>query len=235
MNVLFWDVDQTLVYTGHAGFMAIERTLTELMGPDAPLPQFDAGGRTDNFICREILRHATRREPTWDEMHAFSRHYEKTLLACMQEMRGEVLPYVKELLAYFSGFPNYDQLLLTGNSREGARLKLTHYGIADYFDFENSSFAEDNFDRLDVALRAKSLAAAKWGDRLERIYVIGDTEHDIRCGKEIGAYTVAVATGSRTAEMLREYEPWRLLPQLCPAEEFHALLLEAERKEEYTG
>ena len=34
MNVLFWDIDQTLVYTGHAGFLAIEHTLTDGTGCD---------------------------------------------------------------------------------------------------------------------------------------------------------------------------------------------------------
>lgn len=228
MNVLFWDIDQTLVYTGHAGFLAIEHTLTEMMGPDATLPRFDAGGRTDNFICREILRHAMQKEPTLADVHQFSRQYEETLLYYMQETKGKILPYVKELLAYFSGMPDYDQLLLTGNSRRGAELKLTHYGLASYFDFDYSGFAGDDFNRIDVARRAGALARSKWGAELEKIFIIGDTEHDIQCGKKIGAYTIAVATGSRSLETLQGYEPWRALPELIPADAFQQLLDEAD-------
>ncbi len=230
MNVLFWDIDQTLVMTGHAGFLAIAQTLSELMGPEAPFPRFDAGGRTDNYICREILRHATGKEPTMDEIHGFCRRYEKVLLACMQETKGYILPNVKELLAYFDTHPDFDQLLLTGNSRDGAELKLGHYGLAKYFDFDYSAFAEDSFDRHDVAARAKELAEAKWGDRLERIFIIGDTEHDIRCGKGIGAYTIAVATGTRTQAELEEYEPWCALRELPPVEEFYSILAEVTEK-----
>ena len=196
MNVLFWDIDQTLVYTGHAGFLAIEHTLTEMMGPDATLPRFDAGGRTDNFICREILRHALQKEPTLDDVHQFSR-----------------------------------QLLLTGNSRRGAELKLTHYGLASYFDFDYSGFAGDDFNRIDVARRAGALARSKWGAELEKIFIIGDTEHDIQCGKKIGAYTIAVATGSRSLEKLQGYEPWRALPELIPADAFQQVLDEADTEE----
>lgn len=118
----------------------------------------------------------------------------------------------------------YDQLLLTGNSRIGANLKLSYYGLAKYFDFTYSAFAEHDFDRIDVAARARRLAEEKWGDRLERIFIIGDTEHDIRCGKAVGAYTVAVATGTRTMQELAAHEPWQVLPQLPPPEELTALL-----------
>lgn len=230
MNVLFWDIDQTLVMTGHAGFLAIAETLSELMGTDAPLPTFDAGGRTDNFICREILRHAYGKEPTMAEIQDFCRHYERVLLHCMQETRGYVLPNVESSLRYFDALAGYDQLLLTGNSRDGARLKLGHYDLARYFDFDYSAFAEESFDRREVAERALALAKAKWGDALERIFVIGDTEHDIRCGKQIGAYTIAVATGTRSPEELAKYKPWRLFKELPPAAKLGEMIAAKCRK-----
>ena len=37
--------------------------------------------------------------------------------------------------------------------------------------------------------------------------IIGDTEHDIACGRAIRARTVAVATGSRSREKLAESKP----------------------------
>lgn len=36
----------------------------------------------------------------------------------------------------------------------------------------------------------------------EKCYVIGDTPHDIRCGKAIGARVVAVASGGYSVEAL---------------------------------
>ena len=224
MNVLFWDIDQTLVMTGHAGFMAIAQTLAEIAGEDAPLPKFDAGGRTDNYICREILVQATGREPSMDEIQRFSRWYEEVLLGCMQQIDGYVLPHVRDNLAAFADRDDYDQLLLTGNSRIGASLKLSYYGLAKYFDFSHSAFVEYDFDRIDVAVRARRLAEEKWGERLERIFIIGDTEHDIRCGKSVGAYTVAVATGTRSVAELKAHAPWQVLAQLAPPAEMMALL-----------
>lgn len=234
MNVIFWDVDQTLVMTGHAGFMAIATTLSELMGPEAPLPEIDASGRTDNFICREILRYACQKEPTMDEIQTFCRHYEHVLLACMQETGGYVLPNVESCLRELAAVPEIDQLLLTGNSRQGARLKLSHYGLASYFDFDHSAFAEMSFDREDVADRARLMAQKKWGDELERIFIIGDTEHDIRCGKRIGGYTISVATGSRPMAKLLSYDPWRCFPTLPPATTLKEIILTEVQKERGT-
>jgi phosphoglycolate phosphatase-like HAD superfamily hydrolase len=54
----------------------------------------------------------------------------------------------------------------------------------------------------------------------ERVYVIGDTPHDVACGKAIGARVVAVATGGYSLEQLQTTEPWWLLPSLPEPEVF---------------
>ena len=53
--------------------------------------------------------------------------------------------------------------------------------------------------------------------------MIGDTPHDVRCGKAIGARTVAVATGPY-AEELRAADPWLLLEQLPEPDAFCSAL-----------
>jgi phosphoglycolate phosphatase-like HAD superfamily hydrolase len=97
--------------------------------------------------------------------------------------------------------------LLTGNIREGARRKLSAFGLWDRFAL--GGFADDNEDRNLIAVTA----AVKGGEYLERklagpeIVVIGDTPKDVACGKHIGARTLAVATGGATLEALRACEP----------------------------
>ena len=50
--------------------------------------------------------------------------------------------------------------------------------------------------------------AGSWrGIPCERIYVLGDTPHDIACGRAIGARTVAVATGIVSKEELAAHRP----------------------------
>jgi phosphoglycolate phosphatase-like HAD superfamily hydrolase len=54
--------------------------------------------------------------------------------------------------------------------------------------------------------------------------VIGDTPHDVRCGRAAGVRTLAVATGGYGVEELARQEPWLVLPELPPADEFLRLL-----------
>ena len=97
--------------------------------------------------------------------------------------------------------------LLTGNLRRGAQLKLAHYGIWDFFEF--GAFADDHHDRnyLGPFAQERARAAHSVEFAAANIDVIGDTPHDIACGKAIGARTIAVATGSFSREKLSKHEP----------------------------
>ena len=57
-----------------------------------------------------------------------------------------------------------------------------------------------------------------------QVDVIGDTGHDIACGKALGARTIAVATGSWPRERLAEYAPDFLFNDLSNMDETIAAL-----------
>jgi phosphoglycolate phosphatase-like HAD superfamily hydrolase len=133
-----------------------------------------------------------------------------------------VLDNVREILEHVRGRSDVRSYLLTGNTRAGARAKLTYYGLSEFF--SDGAFAEDVGARADIAVRALELArrAGPVGD--ETIFVIGDTPHDIECAKPIGAKTIAVATGGYSVEELRPHGPWRLFDRLPPPAEFVRLI-----------
>jgi len=116
---------------------------------------------------------------------------------------------------------------LTGNSRRGARAKLAHYGLLEFF--QGGGFSERDEDRSAIARAAlEDARLAGVSAPSNRIYVIGDTPHDVACAAAIGARTVAVATGRHSAQQLGALSPWRVLVQLPPAQEFLAMLRQAE-------
>ena len=97
--------------------------------------------------------------------------------------------------------------LLTGNIREGARIKLQHYHLWERFSF--GAFADDHEDRDQIAAVARQRGGEQLGRALrgEEILVIGDTPFDIRCARAIQARALAVATGSFTVEDLSRHAP----------------------------
>jgi phosphoglycolate phosphatase len=90
--------------------------------------------------------------------------------------------------------------------------------------FPDGAFAEDTGDRGSIARRALSLAKLKGDVDEERMFVIGDTPHDVECARAIDARTIAVATGGYTFEELEAHEPWCVLPELPSVDEFMKLI-----------
>ena len=139
-----------------------------------------------------------------------------------------MLPNVRENLEALSARDDVVNMLLTGNVAAGAEAKLRHYGLWEFFG-AGGAFSVEGSDRPSIARRARELAAehsgnGAWPDP-ERMVVIGDTPHDISCGKTIGARTLAVATGPTygLAE-LRGCEPWRAVAELPPPPELEQLI-----------
>jgi phosphoglycolate phosphatase-like HAD superfamily hydrolase len=97
--------------------------------------------------------------------------------------------------------------LLTGNLERGAKLKLEHYNLWHFFAF--GAFADDHHDRNELGSFSLARALESTGINFPaaQVDVIGDTGHDVACGKAFGARTVAVATGSWTHEQLAEQRP----------------------------
>ena len=58
----------------------------------------------------------------------------------------------------------------------------------------------------------------------DEIYVIGDTPNDVRCGKAIGARTIAIASGRFSFEELVRCVPWWAMEKLAEPKEFLAMI-----------
>lgn len=209
MNLLYWDIDGTLIKTSRAGLYAISEAAETLWGQAVNFDSIPTAGMTDNFICREVIKSITGREPANEEVANLCRYYETLLLEHLRSRVGIILPSVREILAALKECDDCRLLLLTGNSKKGAEIKLEHFGIADYFDFSRSAFAAEHYRRGDIARSALSAAQSNWGSlEQHNLIVIGDTPHDIDCGKSIGAYTVGIATGAYTTAQLEDCQPW---------------------------
>jgi phosphoglycolate phosphatase-like HAD superfamily hydrolase len=217
-RLLLWDIDGTLISTGAAGHRAIEKATAQRFGETGDLDGVEIAGRTDTGIAHQIL--AKYGEPiTGESTRAFLEIYLELLAQELPLSQGQVLPGVLELLKRAESRPDTVLGLLTGNLRRGARLKLEHYHLWHFFAF--GAFADDHHDRNELGTFALTRAHQKTGQRFlpEQADVIGDTGHDIACGKAFGARTIAVATGSWPCEKLAKSAPDFLFEDLSNVDE----------------
>jgi len=224
MTVLFWDIDGTLLTTGKAGVPAWEQAVREVIGHDFQLSSFRVAGLTDFQIAVRTFE-MLGVDAGEETLQRMVRRYEELLPTALPQKQGRVLPNVREILDLLERRTDVRSYLLTGNTRGGARAKLTHYDLFRYF--SDGAFAEDASERAVIAARALDLARRAGPVADEAIFVVGDTPHDIHCANAIGARTVAVATGGYSLDELESHRPWRAFAELPPADEFIRLIDDA--------
>jgi len=209
-HVILFDIDGTLLSTGGAGQRAMERALHAAFGLEDRAYEVPAAGRTDRAITYDLFQfHGIADEP--DNRATFWHAYLQQLPGTLAELNGRVLPGIVDVLDVLARRTDTALGLLTGNLRDGAALKLRHYGLDHHFQF--GGYGDQHFDRDDVA-RLALAEACRHLDRTvspDSISVVGDTPSDIRCARAIGARAVAVATGIFSREELLKASPDCLL------------------------
>ena len=222
-TLLLWDIDGTLIASGGAGMLALQRGLRDGLGLDGSLDDIEFAGRTDRWIARRIFEKFSVPH-TEENFTRLIDGYIANLPPTLANPRARVLPGVRDLLANAAARADVAQGLLTGNLRRGAQATLSHHGLWEFFPF--GGFADDAEPRNDIAPHA--LRRAQEHTRVafspDRVWVIGDTPHDIECGKSIGARTLAVATGSHTREQLAAHAPDAVFPDLADTIAFWKLI-----------
>lgn len=205
-TLVLWDIDGTLILSGGAGERALVTALHSLFGIRGSIEDIELAGRTDGWIARKVL--AKFSVP--DTAPNVSRYLEGYLNALPHELansQARVLPGVPELVAALARRGDVAQGLLTGNLKRGAEIKLSHHRLWTHFAF--GAFADDSETRNELGphavRRANHHHAVSF--QADRIFVVGDTPHDITCGQIIGARTIGVATGRYTVEQLKQCRP----------------------------
>ena len=213
-HLLLWDIDGTLIASGGAGMRALQVALRDEFGVEGSLADIDFAGRTDTWIIREVFRKFSL--PATPEN--FARYFDGYVAALPAELinpNARVLPGVREILRAAAAHGGIAQGLLTGNMRRGAQVKLAHHGLWEHFEF--GAFADDSEYRNDLGPHAVRRALERHGVNFaaDDVWVIGDTPHDIACGKIIGARTLAVGTGGATLDQLRAHAPTAVMENLA--------------------
>jgi phosphoglycolate phosphatase len=221
-TLLLWDIDGTLLGSGGAGVRAFDQALADEFGVRGSLAHLAWAGRTDGWIAGRVLEEYGLPATAANVARLIDAYLAR--LPPELDRTGAVLPGVIDILEAACDHPMIVQGLLTGNVERGARVKLGHFGLWDYFPF--GAFADDSLDRNELGPHALRRAEVHAGGPVapDRVWIIGDTAHDIACARAIGARAMAVTTGYGTRESLLAAGPDHLLDSLAPAEAFWAAL-----------
>ena len=224
MKLLLWDIDGTLLASGGAGVRALEQAVSTefLRGDPADLSTIDWAGRTDRWIAEAIFAkygvdhtpaHVTRLLDTYIG-----------LLPAYLDRYSAVLPGIVEILESAAARDDVHQGLLTGNLEGATKTKLGHFDLWRYF--AARAFADDSALRNDLGPHALRRATAHTGVTFDpaNVWIIGDTPHDIACGKVIGARTLAVATGHHPTAELTKHSPDAMLEDLADPARFWSVI-----------
>lgn len=224
-KLLLFDIDGTLIDTEGAGLESLSEGLFEAFPEFAGMafPPLDLGGATDGSVVAYLFESfgiEDHEEHRSQFFCAYSSALERKLSHFEEEGKGRLLSGVSSLLEelaeeHFS----YLLALLTGNTSEGANLKLRHYGIDHHFSF--GAFGDDHHDRNALGPIALRRAEELHGVRFEpeNVVIIGDTPKDIRCARAFDAKVIAVATGASPEDELRDCAPDYFLSSLADTRE----------------
>jgi phosphoglycolate phosphatase len=225
MTILFWDIDGTLLTTARGGVLALEDACLEVTGHALDLQAIKSDGLTDHQLAARILEQAGA-TPRPELVEAYLRHYERQLPVRLPLRQGRVLDNVREILTHLREHrPAVHSMLLTGNTRAGADAKLSHYGLREFF--EGGAFSEDVGPRADIAVRALAAVRERFPDEmiaLDRVFVLGDTPHDIDCARAVGVKSIAVASGVYPAAALTAHGAWTVLERLPEPPSFDVVI-----------
>ncbi len=207
-KLLLFDIDGTILNTGGAGKRSMIRAFEDIYGPANGFHGIHMSGKTDPMILREALVQAGL---PWEEKLAelFKQRY----FSLMEEEikkpnpNKRLMPGIRELIQHLSTRSNIVLGLLTGNWKQGAAIKLSHFNLYHYFKL--GAFGDDSIDREKLLPFARERFEKYYGDPIppENIFVIGDTPRDIQSAKPHFAKSVGVATGTYSLDQLKAEHP----------------------------
>jgi len=225
VKLLLFDVDLTLIQTGGAGKAAMTKAFGEMFDRENGLDKVSFAGSTDPAIFRDGLRHAGIE---W-KLSLESEFKNRYLRLLEQEIKIDrpgmhIKPGITEILNALEERDDITLALLTGNWAQGARIKLEHFDLFEYFEF--GAFADDAWVRSELPAIAVGKFEELTGRQItpQNVFVIGDTPRDVACAQPYGARTVAVATGFYSAAQLREAGPDHVLENLADTKKFLRLV-----------
>jgi len=201
IKFFLFDVDGTILDSGGAGSRSLDMAFKEVFSIESAFTNVSMAGKTDLQIIKEACMIHNILTDNGFILRVLS-SYLDNLSREINKGQKRLKPGIAELLEQLHMHPFCVLGLLTGNIKEGAKIKLSSFGLDHYF--ITGGFGSDSDDRNLLLPIAADRYRRMTGRGLEYrdCIVIGDTPLDVSCSKPYGAFSVAVATGPYSEEDL---------------------------------
>ena len=203
-----WDIDGTLLRGGRVGGDVLRRAFLAVAGREPP--PVAMGGMTDHLVA-EAFRDGLPPHHAADLLDRGAEYTRAMVAAIAREWHGRgpelaevltVLPGVRDAVGLLAARPRVDQLVVTGNVRAGAELKLTVAGLhPGPLDLDAGVYGDLPGPRSVLVHAARARLERRHGGPVALV-VVGDTPRDVEAAHAAGAVAVGVATGAATADEL---------------------------------
>jgi phosphoglycolate phosphatase len=213
-RLILFDIDGTLLKPIGLGRRSLESAFRDHYGRAGVFEGIPFHGRTDFEIIDEGV---AKVDGKTGDLAVLVGKYLDYLRREVDGGPSLVLPGVIDLLNRLAADPGVTLGLVTGNVREGARIKLARDRIGPFFRI--GAFGDDHRNRGDLVRIAKERAREEGfnGFSDKDVFLIGDTRNDVKAAREAQAIAVAVATGGDSLEVLAAHAPDHLFASLEPA------------------
>lgn len=214
-KLILFDVDQTLVDALAHHNVAYKKAFKEVFNVDAQLTDIKFAGKIVPNIIRELGElKGIPKDVVKSKLTETVERVESFFKESVAKGEIKVLPGVRELLEKLK---ERDNILgvVTGNP-EGITQSILEKGkLKGYFDI--LVYGSEGKDRAELVGLAIAEAGRKFGEKFygKDVVIVGDSIHDIECGKPHGSITIAVTTGFYSKEELMKHSPDYLFKDLA--------------------
>jgi phosphoglycolate phosphatase-like HAD superfamily hydrolase len=213
--LVLFDIDGTLLSAGGVSGRALKEALAATFGTTGAADDYDYSGKTDPQIVRDLMRDVGFADEAIDaRMAAALEDYRERLRRSLRPEHVRAKPGVGAVVDALSGDDRVSLGLLTGNIEPCARAKLEPLGLNPRFPF--GAYGSDHEDRYRLPAVAVTRAEKHTGTAFagKEVVIVGDSVHDVLCGRALGVRAVAVATGRTPRSRLLQEGPDALLDDL---------------------
>jgi phosphoglycolate phosphatase-like HAD superfamily hydrolase len=199
---LFWDIDGTLLRTNGAAALPFAEAVSEYAGVEVIIDRKKLSGFTDYEIAISLLG-SVGITANLKDITLILQNYAEKLPAALNSGVVKKIGNIERVLEILLKIPKIELAVGTGNFLPGAKIKLNHVGLMNYFNDDNFFCASESYWSRDLIIsNAKnSLTSDQVG------IVIGDSPRDIKSAKHVGLNVIAVPTGSHLSDELSLFNP----------------------------